>query len=219
MEWIFWVVIAFAGLLLIAHLFGGESESTQKKPSSSKSSGLKVSDYVPKQKNDDGIYCSPEIAHECIRIFSEHLGAHDEALSLYTSEFNKLISETEESLKQHQKNNDKEFKKHMMHFQKQFEDVSDIDFEDMLIYADFDDEDEDVRDEIIEIRKEISDARKSHKKIEKWIAAKELKLRQDCRKQLRVILTAANNAWKEDSHNFHWLEIDYELPDIPDRLY
>ena len=90
-----------------------------------------------------------------------------------------------------------------MHFKKQFEDVSDTDFEDMLIYADFDDEDEDVRDEINEIRNEISDARKSHKKIEKWIVANELKMRQDCRKQLRVILTAANNAWKEDSHNFH----------------
>lgn len=213
MEWILWVILAFVGLFLIVYLLGGESKSIEKKPSSNKSRSLKVSDYVPKQKNDDGIYCSPEIAHECIRIFSEHLGAHDEALRLYISEFNKLISEAEESLKQHRKDNDKEFKEHTMHYEKQIENlVPDADFDD-------EDEDEDVRDEINEIRNEIAGARKSHKKIEKWIVANELKMRQDCRKQLRVILTAANNAWKEDSHNFHWLEIDYEPPDIPDRLY
>ena len=104
-----------------------------------------------------------------------------------------------------------------MHYQKQFEDVLPGEsFKDMLIYADFDDEDEDVKDEINEIRNEIADGRKSHKKVEKWVESNELKLQQDCRKQLRAILTAANNAWREDPRDFHHLEIKCEPPEIPD---
>ncbi|RLA00920.1 MAG: hypothetical protein DRQ47_08815, partial [Gammaproteobacteria bacterium] len=136
----------------------------------------------------------------CIEEFSKAVGVHNDALNLYKSEFDRIISEAKNKLKKELTETDKNLREHVTHFESQLNGVED-------------------REDIAEIKSEIKGVQRAHKKVKGWAEKNLAKLENDCRQPLRKILSAAKSAWNDDPSCFHHLEINYEAPELPDSYY
>jgi len=190
MEWLILVIV-------IIVIFSFFSSGSQKKK---KSGSIKISDFVPSEKDNDGNWCTYNTAVHCIEEFSQALGVHEEALNLYKSEFDRIVSEAKRKLKRELMENDKSLKEHVEHFESQLIGVDD-------------------REEIAEINSEIKEIKRAHKKVKNWAEKNLLKFENDCRQPLRKIFSAAKSAWNDDPSCFHHLEINYKPPELPDSYY
>jgi hypothetical protein len=190
MEW----VVLIAVVLALVSLFSSKS-----KPQC-QSNSIKVADFIPFRKDDEGHWCTYQAGVYCIEEFSKALGAHANALSLYKSEFDRIISEGKSNLRNELIQNDHNFKEHLEHHE--------------LLVAQAKDQ-----EELDALNIEIGEVKKSHKKVKNWLEKNLFKFESDCRQPLRKILVAAKSAWNENPEFFHHLDIDYETPELPDKYY
>ena len=190
MEWLILVIV-------IIVLFFFLSSGSKKKR---KSVSVKITDYVPSEKDSDGNWCTYDTAIYCIEEFSKALGVHNDALNLYKSEFDRILSEGKNKLKKELIENDKTLNEHVTHYESQLIGVED-------------------KEEIADIKSEIKEGQRAHKKVKSWVEKNLAKLENDCRQPLRKILSAAKTAWNDDPTCFHHLDIGYEAPDLPDSYY
>ena len=191
MEWIILIIVAVV-------LFSFFSSGSKGKSKESRS--VKISDFIPSEKDENGNWCTYETATYCIEEFSKALGVHNEALNLYKTEFDRMISEAKRSLSTELAENDKNLNAHIAHFESQLVGIDD-------------------EEEIAEIKSEIKGVQRAHKKVKNWAENNLVKLESDCRQPLRKILSAAKAAWNEDPSCFHHLELNFEPPELPDSYY
>jgi len=195
MEWIIIVIV----IIVLLSFFSSKPQKTTNSRAK-KTGAIKISDFVPSEKDGDGNWCTYDTAVCCIEEFSRALGAHEKALSLYKSEFSRIVSEARRELKKELTENDKNLKGHVEHFESQLIGIND-------------------REEISEINSEIKSVKRAHKKVKNWAEKNLLKLENDCRQPLRKILSAAKSAWNDDPSCYHHLEINFEPPELPDSYY
>ena len=111
-----------------------------------------------------------------------------------------MVSEAKRSLSKELTKNDKTLNDHIANFESQLVGVDD-------------------KEEISEIKSEIKDVQKSHKKVKNWVEKNLVKFESDNRPPLRKILSAAKSAWSEDPSCYHHLNINFEPPELPDSYY
>ncbi len=191
MEWIGLVI-----LVIVVYLFFAMSRSGK----NNTAGALKISDYIPHEKDSDGNWCTPEVAVQCVEKFSNDMGAHKKATNLYKSEVTRLIEETITSLQSQLIENNENLASHVKHWESQLSEIDD-------------------KDEAQEIKQEIKEMEKAHKKVQSWLNKNIDKAKTDCRKPLKKVLSAAKRAWRSGPDCFHHLEIDYNPPELPDSYY
>jgi hypothetical protein len=184
------------GIVLIVLFSFFSSGSPKKKGSGS----IKISDYVPYGKDDDGNWCTYDAAMYCIEEFSRALGVHEEAQKLYKSEFSRIVSEAKRALNNELAENDENLKGHIEHYESQLIGIDDS-------------------EEIAYINTEIKEMKRAHKKVKNWAEKNLYKFENDCRQPLRKTLSAAKTAWNDDPSCFHHLEIVFDPPELPDSYY
>lgn len=189
-----WIILIIAAVVLFSFFSSGS------KGKSKKSRSIKISDFVPSEKDENGNWCTYKTAICCIEDFSKALGVHNEALNLYKTEFDRMISEAKRNLSRELTENDKNLNDHIAHFESQLVGVDD-------------------KEEISEIKSEIKEVQRSHKKVKNWVEKNLEKFESDCRQPLKEILRAAKAAWNEDPSCFHHLYINFEPPELPDSYY
>lgn len=200
--------LVVVGLVLFALMKQKKPESSVRKQSLSKRPAVKVSDYIPNDKNEDGIVCNTDTGTRIIERFVADIGAHKQAEELYKNEYLRLVAESKEKLKSEKVENDKTLNEHVVHWTKHIDKAKDSG-----------NDDDSLRDQVEELEQDISEARKNHKKVDAWLNKNINKLETDNRVVLKAVLRAALAAWKEDSENYHHLQIDYDLPELPDSYH
>ncbi len=199
MKWIILIII----IVVLFSIFSSSSKMKNKSSSSNKKkklTSIRISDFIPSEKDSNGNWCTYDTAISCIEQFSKSLGVHNDALNLYKTEFEKLVSESKNELKKEALENDENLQGHIAHYEEQLNEVEE-------------------QEERKEIELEIKDVQKAHKKVKNWLDKTLAKLESDCRPPLRKILSAAKKAWNDDPSCYHHLEIDYETPQMPDDYY
>lgn len=187
-----WLIVAGVVIVVLALLSSGSKKKYKK-------IGLKVADFVPSEKDSDGNWCTYSTALKYIELFSVKADVHKDAQKLYKSEFDRLISEYKRQLQAELAENDDNLKGHIEHLESQLAEAE--------------------GDDIADIKSEIKEMQKAHKKIKDWVEKNLASIESDCRQPLRKLLTAAKKAWNEGPECYAHLEIDYEPPEIPDSYY
>jgi len=190
------IIVIIIAIVIIFYLISGGSSSNTR--TSNSSPQIKISDYIPYEKNSDGNWCTQEMASEIIDIFSRNLGVGENGAKLYKSELKEILHSSKKKLTDEIKDNNKNIREHTTHYETQAKEFP---------------------EDIAELKDELKETNKGYKKVDTWLNRNIKKLETDCRKELRAILSAALRALKEDSENFHHLEINYNPPEMPDSLY
>jgi hypothetical protein len=187
-------------LLAIFILYGFSSE---KKPRASKSASssarIKISDYVPKHKDDDGAWCTPALAEGYLEKFGSALGTSEKGLQSYKRVLQEAIIATKEELEDFRQESRKECAESVSFFEKKIAEV-----ENEILHDGTGQTTEEFQADIDENRDEIKAARKFLARLELWIDKSQAGLDTDCRYLLRALLAEA----KQLSADYDRLPID-----------
>jgi len=91
------ILVSIIVLIVAISLFMRSSHSTPtstssyKRKKAAKMPSVKVSDFIPKEKNENDEWCTQAVAYIIIEKFAIAIGAHDDAANLYKEEFRKVI--------------------------------------------------------------------------------------------------------------------------------
>jgi len=161
----------------------------------------KVSEFVPQEKSAGGVWCTPEDAEKYILSYYRTLSASEESANRAIEAFRGLVARSYKELREIERGWDSDLEESRQHFASQSPD----DEEDWT-----------------ELRDELRDDERRHRKVIKWVRQEQEKLEADCRKPLRAVLKCA----KESEQNRRNLtledveaETQYKYPELPDRFY